>query len=88
MTTGIKETMEMLEGVKVLGMTGKQVFADGKVNLADLPAAMGLLTQFAMLAEAVKGVDQIPTEAKDLSMEEANMLIAKILEVVNVFKAA
>lgn len=87
-TTGIKETMELLEGIKVLSVSGKQVFADGKVSLADLPVAMTLLTQFATLSNAVKDVNQIPAEAKDLTAEEANMLIAKVLEIVNVIKAA
>lgn len=85
---GIKESLELLEGIKVLGVTGKKVFADGKVNLADLGLVMGLMQDFAKLNAAVAGVDQVLPEAKDLTVEEANALVAKVLEVVAAIKAA
>lgn len=84
----IKETLEMLEGVKVLAVSGKKIFADGKVSIADLPVALELLAQFGTLNAAVAGADQVIPEMKDLSADEANQIVAKVLEIVAVIKAA
>lgn len=85
---GIKECMEVLEGFKVIGVAGKRVFADGKISFADLSIILGLLNNFSKVNAAIAGVEQIPLELKDLSQEEANLLLAKILEVVAALKAA
>lgn len=88
MTQGIKESLELLEGVKVLGVSAKKVLADGKVNLADLPVLLGLISDFPVLTAAVQGADLVLPEVKDLSADEANQLVAKVLEVVNAIKTA
>lgn len=88
MEKGIKELLELLEGVKTLALDGKKVMADGKVNLADLPVAMELLNQFDVLSAAVKGADQIPGEFKDLSIGEIEQIVAKVLEIAAALKAA
>lgn len=85
---GIKESLELLDGLKILAIDVKKVLADGKVSIADLPVAMELLGQLGVLTSAIQGVDQILTEAKDLSPEEINTLVAKVFEVVAAFKAA
>lgn len=87
-TKGIKETLEVLDGVKVLIVQAKAVFADGKVNLADLPVLLGLLQNLSVLNAAVQGADQVIAEAKDLSSEEATVVIAKVLELVAAVKGA
>lgn len=84
----IKECLELLEGIKILAVETKKVLADGKVDLADLPVLMTLLTQFSKLSAAVEGIDQIPAEAKDLSSEEITALVDKVLEIVKVIKGA
>lgn len=84
----IKELLELLEGMKLLALDGKKVLADGKVNLADIPVAMELLGQLDVLGAAVRGADQIPSEVKDLSLEEAQQIIAKVLEIAAALKAA
>ncbi len=83
----IKETLELLDGVKKLGVGIKKVLADGKLNLADLPVLIGLIQDFPTLTAAAQGADQIPTEIKDLTMAEANQLVAKVMEVVAAIKA-
>lgn len=88
MTVGIKESLELLEGVKVLAVDTKAVLADGKVNMADLPILFNVLSQLATLNAAVQGVDQVLPELKDLTSEEVNQLAAKVLEIVAVIKAA
>lgn len=85
---GIKETMEMLDGLKLLAIETKKVLADGKVNVADLPILIELLQQLNVLTAAVAGAGQIPAEAKDLSADELQTIGAKVLEMVAAFKAA
>jgi hypothetical protein len=85
---GIKESMELLEGVKVLVVEVKKVMADGKVSLADLPVLMSLLQKFSVLSAAAEGAGEITKEVKDLSAEEAQTLLAKVLEVTAAAKAA
>lgn len=84
---GIKQCLELLEGIKVLAVDVKKVLADGKVDLKDLPVLMELLTQFSVLTAAVDGIDQIPAESKDLSSEEIAVLVDKVLEIVKIVKA-
>lgn len=87
-SVGIKEIMELLEGLKLLAVSGKQVLADGKVSVADLPVVMSLLTSVGVLAAAVQGAGEIKAEAKDLSAEELQQLAAKVLDIVNAVRAA
>lgn len=84
----IKELLELLEGVKLLGVAGKKVFADGKIDMADLPLALGLLQKLSVLSAAVQGADQLVAEVKDLSADEANQLVLKVLELAAAIKAA
>jgi len=88
MAVGVKESLELLEGVKVLGVAVKKIAADGKLNLSDLPLLFALLQDFGKLSAAVAGLEQIPAEVKDLSVEESNQLVAKVLEVVGAIRAA
>lgn len=85
---GIKETLELLQGVKDLVVDFKKVFADGKVNIEDLPVAMELLGQMGELTAAAQGVNDVWPELKDLSGDEIDQVVAKALEVVAAFKAA
>lgn len=84
----IKNILEVLEAVKLLVVDGKKVMADGKISLADLGVAMDLLRQLPAMNAAIQDIAEVVPEAKDLSAEEIDQLIAKILEVVAAVKAA
>jgi hypothetical protein len=86
MTAGIKESLEFLDGIKVVGVTVADILKDGKVNLADLPKLLPLLQNVSVLVEAAKGVKEIPAEAKDLSEAELIQLGAKVFEIVRAIK--
>lgn len=86
--TGIQESLELLEGVKLLVVETKTVLKDGKIDFADLPVLLDLLSNLSVLSKAVQGVGQVPTELKDLSPDEINQLMLKVLEIVNAVKAA
>jgi hypothetical protein len=85
---GIKESLELLQGIKVLAVDAKKIMANGKLDLSDLGVAMDLLKQLGTLSSAVQGIDQISSEVKDLSPEEVNQLAQKVLEVVEALRAA
>lgn len=83
---GIKETMEVLEGVKALGVHGKAILADGKVSVADLPVLMGLVADAQKIVDAVQGIEGVMAEAKDLDEAEALAIVSKVFEVVKAIK--
>jgi len=77
----IKETLEVLEAVKTIAVIGTKTFKDG-VQISDLGALSELAANFSVFSEAVKGIDQVDDEFKDLSQEEILQLINKIFEIV------
>lgn len=85
---GIKEIMELLDGVKVLALAGKKITADGKVNLADFPILMEVLAKFGVLNAAYQGLGEAVLEGKDLSMDEAQAIVDKVMEIAKALKAA
>lgn len=86
-SVGIKESLELLEGVRLLAVDSKMVLADGKIDLKDLPVAMALLGQLGKLNAALQGITDIPKEVKDLSPEEIQQLAAAALMIVTSFRA-
>lgn len=84
---GIKEILEMLEGMKVLAALGKSMAADGKINLADLPQLVVLVNNFGVLSAAINGMGELPAEAKDMDKEEAKQIVDKVFEIIEALKA-
>jgi hypothetical protein len=87
-SVGIKESLELLEGLKLLAVEAKKVLADGKLSAADLPVILDLINNVSVLVAAVQGLGEIKAEVKDLSAEEIQQLGAKVLEIVAAVKAA
>jgi hypothetical protein len=85
---GIKESLELLEGVKLIAVAAKRVGADGKVGMDDLKELINLAQNVGVLAAAAQGVGEVKSEVKDLSAEELQALGAKVLEIVNAVRAA
>lgn len=84
---GVKETLETLAGLETLVVSGKKIFADGKVNLADLPEFLAIAQKSDILVAAVEGADQIPKEIGDLSEAEAALVMAATFSLVRAIKA-
>lgn len=81
MKAGIKESKELLNGVELLAVSAKKIAKDG-VSLADLPEAIELLKKVDILVEAVKGLESIDEELKDLEQEELVELGLKVFSIV------
>jgi hypothetical protein len=84
---GIKETLEALAGVEALAQDAKQVLADGKITFGDLGVLFALMNQFGVLNAAIQGSGLIGAEIKDLDSAEAEQLMAKVNEIVALFKS-
>jgi len=84
----IKETLELLEGVKILAKAVKKALADGKLGWDDAAVLLQLLDQQKALIDAISASNQVPAELKDLSFEEAKLIIDKVIEMVKEIKAA
>ena len=82
----VKETLELLDGLKVIAEVGAEIFEDGKIKLDDLSKLTKLGDSFGVLSEAVKGLDAVDDEIKDLTITEITQLLAKVYEIVLVFK--
>lgn len=86
-TVGVKESLEVLEAVRVLLVDIKKVLADGKISTGDMGVLFDLLRQLSVLNAGLEGVDKVPAEMKDVDAQEAEMLIAKVMDLVAVFRA-
>lgn len=69
MSIGIKESLELLAGVELLGVSGIEIAKDG-LDMSDVPKALELAKKSDVLVAAVKGLDQVDDEVKDLDQAE------------------
>ena len=77
----IDKIILILEKIEVLGVSGKKIMADGKVDLADLPVAIGLLSEINGMIEAFKGAQEAFGEMKDLDAAESLEVVKKLYEI-------
>ena len=85
---GIKEMMELLAAVEVLGVAVKEVMKDGKIGLEDAGALVKLGSQFGVFAAAIEGIKEIPAEAKDIDAQEAIEIVGKLYAIAAKVQAA
>lgn len=85
---GTKETMEMMEAVKLLLVAGKKVAADGKISAEDIPTITTILMNAGVIVEGFVGIDKIVGEAKDFTAEEFQAVGMKFFAVVKEVKEA
>jgi hypothetical protein len=83
MEKAIKESLELVKSIEILGVATKKMLADGKINFSDAPIALELIKEIEPVIEGFKGIEGIGEEVKDLSQEE---LIQLGLAVFNAYK--
>lgn len=86
--TGIKETLELLQGLGDLAVDAKKLEANGKDYMADIAVAKDLFTQLPELTAAIGGISSVPAEVKELDSSELEQIGAKVLEIVARVRAA
>lgn len=85
---GIKEMLELIEGLKQLLLVGKAVMKDGKIDMSDLVHLSGLMAKQAELVAAFQGLSELKEEAKDIDLAEAQEVILALLAAAKEVKAA
>lgn len=84
----IKESKELIKGVEVVGVAAVKIFADGKVNLADLPHLAELAKNLDVVIAGAEGAGEIPAEVKDLDQAELIELGTAAFALVKALKEA
>lgn len=88
MKRGIKETKELVDGLKVLSKAGYAIAKDGKVSLDDLEHLVELGKEFETIMDAFKDLGDIDDEMKDLDEAEAIEIVAHLYKAVKEIKEA
>ena len=84
-SVGIDETREVLKAFKHLAGFAGLVLADGAVKLDDLKHLGALATKMGDLGAAVKDIDEVANELKDLDQAELIQIIVDIYAAVKAF---
>lgn len=77
-TTGIKETLELVQAVKGIALDSIDALKDG-IDLDDIKI---LFKNLDPLKTALEGIDKIDDEFKDLDVEEIKTIINEAVELV------
>jgi len=85
---GIKELLELVAGLKDVGILVKQVLKDGKVTMADLALLPTLIAKQAELTAALEGLGEAGNELKDLTLDEGLQLVGALVQAAKDVKAA
>lgn len=83
---GIKESLELGDGLIVLLVGLKKIGADGKLNFSDAADVIEMLQNLPVLMAAVKDASKIKDEVKDLDDAELAALGAKYMELVKALR--
>lgn len=86
--TDLKETLEMIEGIKLLAVAGFKIAEDGKISLSDLAHLSELVKNSDKLMAAVKGSKLISKELKDLDDSEIVELGLQMHSLLKAIRAA
>lgn len=78
----VKNVRECLILIKELGKVVKEVAADGKVNVLDLPRIAPL---WGPAQAAIRDIQNVMEEIKDVDGAEAKLLLADCVEIVSVW---
>lgn len=84
----IKNILELIAGLKELGLVAKAALKDGKVDLQDLSLLAGLLSKQAVLTAALEGLAELDDEVKDLSLDEGLQIVQALVLAAKEVKAA
>ena len=78
MSTGIKETRELLSAVGAVAVRLVDDLKDGKLSLAE---AAAFLTELGTIRKGLQGITSIPAELKDLDEAERDELLKDVAKI-------
>lgn len=85
---GIKESLEILKGLRIVVPAGVEVMSDGKLSAKDIKPVVEAIKKYDVVVEAVKNGGEAILEAKDYDMAELALIGAETLELIKDIKAA
>lgn len=83
---GIKELMELLEAIEIVGVPAVRLAKNFSINLL-ISELVALGMKFDEIKDGIAAVKEIVGEVKDIDEEEAIAVIAKIYAVIKAIKA-
>ena len=83
----VKNTLEVIAAVELLGVAGKEIAKDG-IAIDDLPKALELLKKYDVLVAAVDGIGEVVDEAKDIDSAEAVIIVTALMATIKKIKEA
>ena len=81
----VKNTLEVIEAVKIVGVAVKEIAKDG-VAIDDLPKALELLKKYELILAAVNDVKLVVDEAKDIDSAEAVLIVTSLMSAIKSIK--
>ena len=82
MKTGIKETLELMESLRICSVAGAKVSRDKKVTLSDIQYLVEMFKKMDVIVLGATGLGNLDEEWKDLDAVEAQQLLGRLLEIV------
>ena len=82
----LKESIEMAKGLQLISGGVKKVLADGKISWDDTKFAIEMFKDFKVFVDAAQGAKLIPAELKNLSQEEALILVKELFPILKDIK--
>jgi len=81
-SVGIKETMEVLDALDLIGKTVVKALEDGKITTGDLVHLADLARNLDKLMTGIKGADDAIKELKDLDQAELLTVVVRVFGIV------
>lgn len=78
----IKELMELLDALGILGVAGKKIAKDG-IGVDDLAHVIELGSKLEQILDGFKGLKKIGEEIKDIEQDELLQIIGKVYSLVD-----
>jgi hypothetical protein len=86
MSNNVAAIQEMLTAITDIGVTVMQILKDGKVDVSDFGALMGLVSKQVDFAQAIKDAPQIPDNIKALSEDDLKVLVQSAFDAFHTIK--
>lgn len=86
--SSVKESLEVVAAVKLLGVDVKKALKDGKLNAEDLPIVLDLVKNAQILIDAVEGIAVVGEEVKELDEAEMIALGSALFSAIKEIKSA
>jgi len=86
--SSVKETLEVVKAIQLVGVDAKKALKDGKINAEDMAIVLDLVKNAQILIDAVEGINLVGAEIKELDQAELIELGSALFVAVKAIKEA